>query len=572
MSLTHLKENRVDPKQTGIVNIYITGFSGTGKSSVGREVARQLGWRFVDTDEEIIKAEGKSIESIFKENGEIRFRELESTHLATVSSQKHQIVSTGGGMVISEHNQRMMRNNGLVICLEASPMTIQRRLDPNESDSKDFSVRPLLKDLDPLSRICSLKSQRQVAYSQADWMVQTDRLTKDQVVKEVVRAINLLSQRLKLFVTEPKDELDTIVATSSGEYPVCIDWGILDNFGKTIIQKVSAGAAYIITDDGAHKHARRVQVSLETVGVPTHMFIVPQGEQSKSLEMAHHMYQWLAGRKAERGHLIVAVGGGVVGDLAGYVASTFLRGMPLVQVPTTLLAMMDSSIGGKTAVDLVQGKNLVGAFYNPILVFADVQTLQTLPQSEVISGWAEAIKHGLILDEGLVRVFEDKRKFILGLDRTVTTDVIRQSVAIKAKVVSVDEKETKGIRILLNYGHTIGHAIESVTSYNKFRHGEAVSIGMAGAADISMGMGLLSSDETSRQTELLESYGLPVKYDDIGVTDLVGAMSLDKKNSNGAIRWVLLERIGHAITRNDIPEQLVDQVLVRLERKKLEGS
>ena len=208
----------------------------------------------------------------------------------------------------------------------------------------------------------------------------------------------------------------------------------------------------------------------------------------------------------------MAVGGGVVGDVAGYAAATYLRGMPVVQAPTTLVAMMDAAVGGKTAVDLPQGKNLVGAFKQPEFVLADVEALSTLPDRALISGWAEAIKHALILDEPLLRVFEENADSISSLEPETASDALRRSVAIKADVVSRDERETLGIRALLNYGHTTAHALEAVTGYERYLHGEAVSIGMMAAADISKNMGLLSDDDVVRQRSVLEAYGLPLKY------------------------------------------------------------
>ena len=317
----------------------------------------------------------------------------------------------------------------------------------------------------------------------------------------------------------------------------------------------------MITDEGAQPHARRAQVSLEAAGVPSHMFIVPRGEKSKSLEMAGHLYEWLAGRRAERGQLIVAVGGGVVGDLAGYVAATFLRSMSFGQVPTTLLGMMDSAIGGKTGLDLPQGKNLVGAFYQPRFVLADVETLQTLPQRELNSGWAEAIKHGLIQDEALLRVFEQDGSAIASLDREVSADVIRRSAAIKADVVSRDERDTLGVRVILNYGHTIGHAIEAATGYERYLHGEAVSVGMVGAALISNRLGMLSDREVQRQRAVLEAFGLPVSCEGVDLAAVSEAMTVDKKVVDGAINWVLLERIGRAVTRSDVPPDIVQDAL-----------
>ncbi|MDP7628631.1 MAG: 3-dehydroquinate synthase, partial [SAR202 cluster bacterium] len=266
-------------------------------------------------------------------------------------------------------------------------------------------------------------------------------------------------------------------------------------------------------------------------------------------------------RKAERGHLILAVGGGVVGDLAGFVAATYLRGIPFVQVPTTLLAMMDASIGGKVAVDMPQGKNLVGAFYQPRFVLSDVETLKTLPVRELTSGWAEAIKHGLILDDGLLDTFENNVSEIKSLDSEIATAIIRKSVAIKAGVVSQDEKETLGIRILLNYGHTIGHAIESITGYTKYLHGEAVSVGMMGAAKIGELLQIMDVDEVERQKEILQAYGLPISAPGLNSESIISAMTSDKKTTGGSINWVLLNGIGNAITSNDVPDKYVSEAL-----------
>ena len=259
--------------------------------------------------------------------------------------------------------------------------------------------------------------------------------------------------------------------------------------------------------------------------------------------------------------LVVAIGGGVVGDLAGFVAATYLRGIKLIQIPTTLLAIMDSSIGGKTGVDLNSGKNLVGSFYQPEFVLSDVETLTTLPQRQLISGWAEALKHGLIKDQGLISEFEKNVELVLNLDKDITTELIRRSLDIKAKVVSSDEHELLGNRIMLNYGHTIGHAIETAGKYEKLLHGEAVSVGMMAAGHISNSLGILTDKQFGRQKALLEMYSLPVDVDGIDITDVKNAMLLDKKTLDGSIRWVLLDNIGHSIVKSDISEKLIIEAL-----------
>ena len=351
------------------------------------------------------------------------------------------------------------------------------------------------------------------------------------------------------------------VKTSTGDHPIWVGWGILEEVGTRVKSLMSPSAAYVIADERAHSYASKTQISMEAVGIPTHIYKIPSGETSKNLETVRQVYTWLAERKAERGHLILAVGGGVVGDLVGFVAATYLRGIPFVQIPTTLLAMMDASIGGKVAVDMPQGKNLVGAFYQPKFVLSDVETLKTLPVRELTSGWAEAIKHGLILDDGLLDTFESHVSELKSLDPEIATETIRRSVAIKAGVVSQDEKETLGIRILLNYGHTIGHAIESITGYTEYLHGEAVSVGMMGAAKIGELLQIMDVDDVERQKKVLQAYGLPVSAPGLNSEAIISAMTSDKKTTGGSINWVLLDGIGKAITNNEVPDKYVSEAL-----------
>ncbi len=367
-------------------------------------------------------------------------------------------------------------------------------------------------------------------------------------------------------VKENYDDLASEVITSDAKYPVWVGWSIIDKIGERVKTVCDTKVAYIVADEGVNSQARRVQISMESAGIPTYLFFVPSGENHKNLDTVKHIYSWLADHKAERGHMIIAVGGGVIGDLAGFVAATYLRGMPFSQVPTTLLSMMDASIGGKVAVDMEQGKNLVGSFYQPKFVLSDVETLNTLPARELTSGWAEAIKHGLILDESLLNVFEEKHSAITSLDPEIATEIIRKSVAIKAGVVSKDEKETLGIRILLNYGHTVGHAIESTTGYSKYLHGEAVSIGMMAAAFLSNSMGMMSDEEVQRQEFVLNQYDLPTTSNAIESEKIIEAIKSDKKTVGGSVNWVLLSKIGKAVTNNEVPETFLLEALSNLRR------
>ena len=356
--------------------------------------------------------------------------------------------------------------------------------------------------------------------------------------------------------------LAATVHHSGGSYPVVAGWDILDDLGERLVDVGVRGAAYIITDDNVmNPYGRRVQRSLQAAGVPTHCFIIPSGESSKSFELAQAIYEWLAERRAERGHTIVSVGGGVPGDLGGFVAATYLRGMAFVQVPTSMAAMVDASIGGKVAINLPAAKNLVGAFYQPRGVFADASALSTLGKRELAEGWAEAIKHGFILDAELVDVFEEHAEALMEVDPEISAEIIRRSMAIKADVVSQDERETLGVRILLNYGHTIGHALESSTEYGRFLHGEGVSVGMMGAARMAAEMGLMSPDIVDRQQRLLERFSLPISAPGVPAEDVLTAMSLDKKVQSGTNRWVMLEDVGRSVVRQDVPWELVERTV-----------
>jgi 3-dehydroquinate synthase len=429
-------------------------------------------------------------------------------------------------------------------------------------------VRPLLAAPDPLARVRELKASRQPAYALAHWTVHTDGLTTSQAAAEVVRAWELLRRVQPPAFSTPDasplgpDTLAAVVHSSAGSCPIYAGLGVMDRLGEICRRAGLATTAYLLSDEAVFRiHGRRAQAALEGADIPVHILSVPAGEASKSLETAAECYRWLAERRAERSHFLVALGGGVVGDLGGFVAATFNRGIPCVQIPTSLAAMVDASIGGKTAVDLPQGKNLVGAFHQPRFVLADVQTLTTLPQRELASGWAEAIKHGFILDADLFHTFEEHAEAIVRLEQPLAAQVIRRSAAIKADVVSRDERETLGIRTLLNYGHTVGHALEAATGYGALLHGEAVAVGMAAAARISRDMGLLSAADVERQDRLLQRFGLPTSYPGADREALRRAMGVDKKTAAGAIHWVLLEGMGRAVVRADVPEEAVEAAL-----------
>jgi shikimate kinase / 3-dehydroquinate synthase len=564
-----------------ITNLIITGFSGTGKSLVAKEVARRLNWDFLDTDDEIVKQTGKPIAEIFRQDGEGKFRELERETIRKACQQRQIVIAIGGGAIVDPQNYELLAKTGLIVCLEAKPETIYERLSRDAARGSEAVVRPLLAVDNPLERIRQLKASRQPYYANVDWTVHTDNLNIDQVAEEVIRAWKLLRRidSCQLSAFSDKD-IACMVETKTQSYPIFVGYGLLDKLGEKMKQAALSGTATIISDENVFSlYGSKVEGVLKDAGFAVNSFVVPPGEETKSMDYAIKIYDFLVEHRAERDDIIIALGGGMVGDLAGFVAATFLRGMFWVQVPTSLVAMVDASIGGKVGVNHPEGKNLIGAFYQPNLVLADCQTLTTLPRRELISGWAEVIKHGLILDEEFVQFLEGNVNRLTKLEPELLTRAIARSAAIKAQVVSQDEKEREGKRTILNYGHTIAHGLEAATQYKRFLHGEAVAIGMVGAAKLSQRLGLLPSAAVERQQALLQKFGLPTSLRaeaasqrrgrkrgnlKLSLTGVTKAMELDKKVRGKAIRWVLLQDIGKAVIRSDVPQQDVLAVLQEL--------
>ena len=546
-------------------NIILTGFSGTGKSDVGYIVSQIMNWTFLDTDQEIEKRASMAIPDIFEKRGEAEFRRLEKSVIAETLKFSESVISTGGGAIIDEENLYNMRKTGFIICLEAKAETINTRISHQLNDKS--SSRPLLAQGDTNQNIPQLKSQRQYKYSMADWTIHTDNLTPLEVAREVVRAweINRDSSEYEERYNHSSKKPSFKVSTESLSYPVFVGNGILCQASEFLDTPQLSGQVFVISDEvlkDTHLVTLLNSLSISNIDVKT--FLVPSGEQNKTINKAQEIYNWLTENKAERSSILLAFGGGVIGDLTGFVASTFLRGVKVIQVPTSLAAMVDASIGGKTAVNLPQGKNLVGAFHQPIAVLADLETLKTLSDRELASGWAEAIKHGLILDRDLFHLFETKAQDINSLDPNISEDIISRSMEIKARVIEQDEREITGKRMILNYGHTIGHGLEAASQYGTLLHGEAVSIGMMGAAMISYHMGLLSQSILDRQRSVLQNFNLPVTYNNIDPEDILKAIRLDKKVTSKKISWVLLEDISKTSIHTNVPEELVKETVYSL--------
>lgn len=339
-------------------------------------------------------------------------------------------------------------------------------------------------------------------------------------------------------------------------YNIHIGSDCLEQFGARMAIGDVSGHAILITDENVESpHAEAVLAGLSSSQIQTDLVVVPAGEASKSIDVAADLWSKLLQLGTDRRTRIVAVGGGVIGDLAGFIAATFARGLEFVQVPTTLLAQVDSSVGGKVGINLPQAKNMVGSFWQPQLVWIDTAVLATLPQREFRAGLAEVVKYGMILDADFFAWLEDHVDDLERRDDAALRHVVARCCRLKADVVEQDEHETSGLRVVLNYGHTFAHALEQVTGYGTLLHGEAVSIGMACAARLAERLGRIDAELTARQSKLLTNLGLPVEFPDVDPEAIVEAMQHDKKSVAGRLRFVLPDRLGHVELVEDVPWQ-----------------
>ena len=557
--------------------IVLVGLSGVGKTTIGQALAERLGWPFLDTDDLVLKREGRTAAALIIERGEPEFRRVEEMIVAEAAKQTPAVIATGGGVILSPGNRRALGERGFIVYLDATPSEIARRL-PKDGQP----VRPLV-DGDLERRLRDLDGDRRQSYTPADLWVPVmgsaadlDQ-TRDRAVARILGAwatdaaeLMAKPRRLeRLGSAEPARGPAALVDTGVERYPIWVAPGELRRLPDRL-QQIGLGGrrVFLVSDTNVMEaHGRTVAEVLDTAGIAGASYVIPAGEASKTQRMAAELYRWLAAERAERRDVILALGGGVVGDLAGYVAATYLRGMPFVQLPTSVLAMNDAAIGGKVAVDLPEGKNLVGAFHQPAAVLSDVSVLGTLPRRMHIEGFAEVIKHAFILDPGLLDTLEANARSLASgtADPELMAHVIGRSSHLKGLIVSSDPQE-RGIRAILNYGHTIGHAIEQSTGYTEYMHGEAVAIGMMGAGRIAVELGLLDAAVVDRQSDLLRSFGLPLVAPGMNVRAVLEAMMRDKKVEQGKLRFVLLEDVGRAIVRGDVPEDLVSRTVQQLAR------
>ncbi len=521
--------------------IVLMGFMGTGKSEVGRRLARRLGRDFFDTDRLIEERAGKSVSSIFAEDGEVTFRAMETDVVRDVAMRAEAVIAVGGGVVVNPVNTRTLRNAGsLMVHLTADLETILSRVG-------DANDRPLLGS-DPRATITRLQAERGPIYAAAaDATVDTSGRPADDIVDE----IRVLAERHA--TPRPGDTGPAVVEVDLGDrtYAIHVGAACLDELGRRVAETgCGARVAVVTTETVAGLYLESALTSLRSAGFDPAVICIPDGEEQKNISQLARIYDELIAAGVDRGGAVVALGGGVLGDLSGFAAATYLRGIACVQVPTTLVAQVDSSVGGKTGINHPAGKNLIGAFSQPRFVLADVDCLRSLPAREYRAGLAEVIKYGVILDAKLFELLERERAAVERLDRDVLIEIVQTSCRLKADVVAQDEREG-GLRAVLNFGHTLGHAIENLTGYTTFLHGEAVAIGMVAAARLSQSLGRCSEETSTRIHHLIERYGLPTTIpEDLSDASLAQAMQTDKKARGGTINFVCTDGIGsHSFQR-----------------------
>jgi len=546
-------------------HIFLIGLSGSGKSTVGRLLAQQLGVPFLDSDT-LIEAEcGEHISTIFAQHGEAYFRACESHVLANAihTYNNGAVIATGGGAVLWKENRIVMAQHGIRVWLQTEPGFALERLRMQHASALAQGIapetRPLLVGPDPLAALHTLATARLSLYEEAELICNTAGKNGEQVAQEIIAMLtnsSVLDNNFSPIVRH--------VHIGNG-YDVVVDWGGIGRLAQYLTQCSLSSRVFLFTDSNISQlYGQAVVQNLKEAGFDPQLYIIPAGEKSKSQEQLNAIYDWLLEQRAERREAVIALGGGVIGDLIGYVAATYLRGVPLIQIPTSLLAQVDAAIGGKTGINHPRGKNLIGAFYHPHLVLVDPELLLTLPTRERTEGWAEVVKYGIILDAELFAQLEAHAETL----RTFThppimllCQIIARCIDLKVMIIEEDERE-QGRRAILNYGHTVAHALENVAGYGEWLHGEAVSLGMAAAASLAHEAGMFSSEDMARQNALLAALGLPTQYTggQVQAEDILAAMQVDKKVAGKQVRWIMPQRIG-AVTVTTMPEALVQRVI-----------
>ena len=548
-AVIHAALDRLDGR-----SIVMVGLMGAGKTTIGRRLAAGLGLTFVDADAEIEQAAGCSVAELFDRYGEQQFRVGERRVIARLLGGRQAVIATGGGAVVDPATRRLIRERAVSVWLRCSLDVLVRRVSAR-------GHRPLLRGKDAKATLDRLLSERQGYYAEADLTVECGDDGAEQTTAIVMTRL-----------ASSGDIRRVRVALADHPYDVMIGDGLIGRAGSLLGSVLPHKRCVVVTDDTvATLHLPALMASFAESGIAATAHIVPAGEASKRLATFGHLTEAILAAGVERRTTIVALGGGVVGDLAGFVAATLLRGLPFVQIPTTLLGQVDSSVGGKTGINSASGKNLIGAFHQPIAVLADTSALATLSPRELRAGYAEIVKAGLIGDADLFAWCERHGGDVVGGDRRRQADAIERASAFKAALVVDDEREERsdGGRALLNLGHTFGHALEAEFEFDgRLLHGEAVAIGCHLAFSLSARLGRCASDHARRVTAHLREVGLPTALAALphrpSAARLLAHMTRDKKVSDGVLTFILAGGIGEAVTdrsvcTDDVRALLIDE-------------
>jgi shikimate kinase/3-dehydroquinate synthase len=536
------------------MDVVLVGLPGCGKSAVGRRLAHRHAARFVDLDETIEKAAGKTISAIFASDGEAAFRSLEHDAVAALGPadpgpEIRTVVATGGGAVVDPRNRWALYRGRVPIWLDVRPEVLAQRL------RRSPNVRPLIAGRDPMGAIRDLARDRDRFYSAAH------RMNGVAEMASIVERIDDLAARLAR-TPEPA----VLLRGQSLGGDLLIGEGIAASAIADALRGLRARRAILVSEPGAWAAAgEAIAAALADDGWPVERILLPQGENAKRLAVVEDAAGQLARLHAERGEPLVAIGGGALGDTAGFLAASWLRGVPYIQVPTTLVAQIDSSLGGKTGVDLPDGKNLVGAFHPPAAVVIDVAVLRTLPERQLRAALGEAVKMAALGDERLFALLESEGEAIARGDDAAfasgaVADLVERTAWAKVAVVDADEKEQGAAegRIMLNLGHSLGHAVEAAGGFGDLLHGEAVAHGLRAAVRIGTEMGVTPRERAERIEGLLTALGLATERLPYSLSTVLGALATDKKHADGALRWVLPTADG-AIVRSDVSAELVER-------------
>ena len=529
-------------------SIVLVGLMGAGKTAIGKRLAAQLGLPFYDADHEIERAAGMTIAEIFRTHGEAYFRAGEKRVIERLLAGGRIVLAPGGGAFMDPETRRTIRERATSIWLRCPlPVLLQR--------VQGRTHRPLLNSGNPAETLARLSAERSPIYAQADIIVDGSEDPLHVTTSNVINALNSYQAPHRVGVQ-----------LSQSNYDVLIGPNLLRRAGALLAPVLPQPRCVIITDENVAKlHLPTLQQSLTETGITHSTLTVPPGEPSKTLQTWQYLVESLLEQKVDRYTTIIALGGGVIGDLAGFTAAATLRGLPFVQIPTTLLSQVDSSVGGKTGVNTTRGKNLVGAFHQPLMVIADTATLHTLPQRELRNGYAEIVKSALIGDAAFYDWCEANGTAMLDGGDTLLAEAIARTVRFKASVVAGDERETKpnNGRALLNLGHTFAHALEAETGYGSaLLHGEAVATGLVLATHLSAQLNLCPQEDVSRIAAHIAQTGLPPRIAGLNAEHLLAHMKQDKKMRGGKLTFILTKGIGRAFTCNEVPEDAVRATLI----------